>query len=187
MHWVTRGVPPRTCSTQLSRALPAHTPCAAQGGKAMRHIHASHLYASFHTRGGPACSLPAAPEALASWQIRSNVCCSAAGRIRGTRFRDNFDIIVMHELLLKPDSFTARCEGELPRTATRSNSTAGARGHIKTRQSSFVICFRSIRLLSVTSTCFLGGGPIYVCAPLSCISPTAPPSEKPRPGLPTSF
>jgi hypothetical protein len=177
----------RTCNSQLSHASPASTACAATSVQAMQCTHASHLYACVEGKGGPAHSLPASPEVAMCQQIRSNVCCSAAGRIRRTRFRDNFDIIVMHVLLLKPDSLMARCEGELPRTANRLNTTAGAHGHVKTRQSSFVICFRSIRLLSLTSTCFLGGVPIYVWNRPPCISPTTPPLEILKPDLPTSF
>ena len=119
-------------------------------------------------------------------QIRSNMACSTAGRFWRGASRDKFDIIVVHELLLLPDSFVPRCEFKNPRTANSPKSTAGQRGLIKTWQSSFVICVCSIRHLSFTSTCFFGSGPIYVWTRPLCISPSAPPSEKPRPDLPTS-
>jgi len=155
--------------------------------QAIQHSHASHLDACLEGREGPAHSTPAAPEAVESWQIRSTVCCSAAGHIRGTTFRDNFDIVMKYELRAKPDSLVARLEGKLPRAVSSSKSTAGAHGLVKTRQSCFVISLHAIRLLSWTSTCFLWRGPIYVWDRPPCISPTAPPPEKLRPGFPTSF
>ena len=169
------------------RVLPSNTPCATPSVHEKQHYHASHLDACLEGREGPVHSTTAAPEVVESWQTRSNVCCSAAGRFWRAKFKDNFDIIVLHALMLKPDSFVPRCVSKHPRTANSSKSTAGARGLIKTRQRSFVICVCAICFLSFTSRCFFGSGPIYVWARPLCISPTAPPSEKPRPDLATSF
>ena len=187
MRWVRLQTRLCACNSQLSHTLPACIVHASPSVHLRQHSHVPHLYACLEGKGGPAHSLPAFPEVAMCQQIRSNMACSAAGRFWRAKFRENFDIIVLHALMLKPGRCVPRCESKHPRTASSSKSTAGARGHIKTRQSSFVICVCTIRHFSWTSTCFFGSGPIYVWERPPCISPTAPPSEKPRPDLATSF